>query len=958
MRVKSIVAFLLGLVILTGTFPLSLNADIADYSNAQITSASPVIKGHSISLGGTIELNYYLNIPSQYANSGTKARFSWGDGSSETGLVSVSKNGSNCLAKCSLPSVCMTDTVRMTLVDNNRRVLLTEDYRIVDYIDSLALQYRDTVKNHDKYLQRLLEAILIYGSKCQQYYSYRTDDLADSAGYMRNIMTNTGNQKMTEVVGDFRNNASDIVDDIMLDLRGSSIKDIASDGVGISYRGASVQFRNEKTLRLFFDVTDETAAGSLTASIDGKTLPVHLQDGGMYLEICGLNPEMFDRRELAIKINDKTYKYVPLDYLAQCTASGNELADLSSAMYAFGLFADLYIGNGKDEIPDNGIPVMYLHIKESEGTIDDMIRSSDHSAYCYGTLSIDVPEGFHYCDFPDNVCESVSGLAMSVRGRGNSTWNKSSKKPFKIKLDKKADLFGLGSNKHWVLVANALDSTLIKDRITAWLGDRMGFDFTPRGVPVDLVLMGEEYGTQYLGSYYLSENVRVDSNRLDIDELDEDDTDPQTITGGYLVQNGTQLRIGSPDQFYTDRGENWATHTPSFDTAEDGNFAANGNLLGADYVYDDTFGDPELGDAYENPAQQQYIKNHIQHVEDVLYQGGTAYRELMDVESAAKYYMVQAFSLNNDAYATGSTYIYKERDQGDTVGKIYWGPLWDFDYAWTYNRIVRGFPVDDAWIKPLLCDRSEGGFVPAVQEQWEIMKPALNELIADGGVIDQYCEETRASAECNRAMYPNEDYAESYQAEIDNLKQWIRDRIEWVDANIGNLGEYIHRVEYVVEGQVYRADYYSTSDRITPDEAHPSIDGYTFVGWKDEDGNMITDLVYVTRDMRLEAVYIPDSEVTHGEDIILERDSATVNYIPMISRYQIEYTVIPEDAIDRSVEWSSSDESYATVDENGLVIYHGTGEVTLTARLKNGVTKNFVLTVTNMSGSAEDGSEE
>ena len=40
-------------------------------------------------------------------------------------------------------------------------------------------------------------------------------------------------------------------------------------------------------------------------------------------------------------------------------------------------------------------------------------------------------------------------LAMSIKGRGNSTW-RNPKKPYKIKLDEEADIFGLGANKHWV----------------------------------------------------------------------------------------------------------------------------------------------------------------------------------------------------------------------------------------------------------------------------------------------------------------------------------------------------------------------------------------------------------------------------------------------------------------------------------------------------------------------------
>ena len=39
--------------------------------------------------------------------------------------------------------------------------------------------------------------------------------------------------------------------------------------------------------------------------------------------------------------------------------------------------------------------------------------------------------------------------------------------------------------------------------------------------------------------------------------------------------------------------------------------------------------------------QQEYIQNYIQMFEDVLYEQGTAYRDLMDIESAANVLYVQ-----------------------------------------------------------------------------------------------------------------------------------------------------------------------------------------------------------------------------------------------------------------------------------------------------------------------------
>ncbi len=46
----------------------------------------------------------------------------------------------------------------------------------------------------------------------------------------------------------------------------------------------------------------------------------------------------------------------------------------------------------------------------------------------------------------------------------------------------------------------------------------------------------------------------------------------------------------------------------------------------------------------------------------------------MYIDAAIDYYCVQETSSNGDAYNSSSTYLYKKRN-----GKLFWGPLWDFD---------------------------------------------------------------------------------------------------------------------------------------------------------------------------------------------------------------------------------------------------------------------------------------
>lgn len=91
---------------------------------------------------------------------------------------------------------------------------------------------------------------------------------------------------------------------------------------------------------------------------------------------------------------------------------------------------------------------------------------------------------------------------------------------------------------------------------------------------------------------------------------------------------------------------------------------------------------------------KKYIVDYLNKVEEALFgtdfatADGVSYKDLMDLDSAVGYWWMQEFSENGDAYAGSSTYLYKKRNtkdgEGNTVaGKLYWGPLWDFDYvAW------------------------------------------------------------------------------------------------------------------------------------------------------------------------------------------------------------------------------------------------------------------------------------
>ena len=109
-----------------------------------------------------------------------------------------------------------------------------------------------------------------------------------------------------------------------------------------------------------------------------------------------------------------------------------------------------------------------------------------------------------------------------VKLRGNST-SKRPKRPFKLKLSEKTDLLGLGTevnekgekvsykSKHWVLLANDIDHSLIRNKLLYDFSGDIGTEFYFHSTNITLV-----YNGQYEGVYQLCEHRRVDEGRIDI----------------------------------------------------------------------------------------------------------------------------------------------------------------------------------------------------------------------------------------------------------------------------------------------------------------------------------------------------------------------------------------------------------------------------------------------------------
>lgn len=180
------------------------------------------------------------------------------------------------------------------------------------------------------------------------------------------------------------------------------------------------------------------------------------------------------------------------------------------------------------------------------------------------------------------------------------------------KFEDKQDLFGLGENKHYVLLANTYDCTFLKNRLTFYLAEQPGMEFVPQGVNVELYVNEE-----YQGNYLLCEQVRIGKSRIEIEELKEE-TEAPDIWGGYLLSFSPWEDQEEENIFKTSRGVAFYNDTPGFVSTE-----------------------KEQG----TPQQKQYIRDYVQRCEDAIYmENSTDYEELIDVVSAADYWLIQEFS--------------------------------------------------------------------------------------------------------------------------------------------------------------------------------------------------------------------------------------------------------------------------------------------------------------------------
>ncbi len=353
----------------------------------------------------------------------------------------------------------------------------------------------------------------------------------------------------------------------------------------------------------------------------------------------------------------------------------------------------------------------------------------------------------------------LANVAIEIKGRGNSTWVLFPKKPYRLRLAISQSLLGMPANRHWVLLANYSDKTLLRNDLSFEMSRMAGMAYTPRAQFVELYLNG-----RYEGNYQLAEHIRIGTDRVNITSMRASDTSATAITGGYLLEVDER------------RGEAFCF-----------------NSLMTRMVFCARNPETLLESGWEK--QRAYIQRYIAKTDSAIFganfrDSATGYAAYIDVESAINYNIVQEVVKNVDGALRFSGFMHKPRG-----GKLVFGPVWDFDLALgnvNYDGADRtnGWHSRQAqWYTRLFQDPA---FTARFASRWR-------ELRASGAIDSlQKLVVSRAShlsvvqkknferwPILSTYVWPNQFVMGSYDQEVFVMRLWLEERIRWMDTEIG-----------------------------------------------------------------------------------------------------------------------------------------------------------------------------
>jgi spore coat protein CotH len=380
----------------------------------------------------------------------------------------------------------------------------------------------------------------------------------------------------------------------------------------------------------------------------------------------------------------------------------------------------------------------------------------------------------------DSFNEYKGKIGIEIRGQSSQMFPM---KSYSIELrddnDESIDepLFGLPEESDWVLYAPYTDKTLMRNFLAYTMSNSLRH-WAAHCRFAEMILNGD-----YVGVYVFMEKIKRDDGRVDIKKMNEDDTSGDDVTGGYIFSIDKDA-----DAWYS------SYSPPNYPNQK----------IQFTYVY------PKIDDIVQE--QKDYIKGYVDSFENALagndFQDPVkGFRKFADEYSFIDYLIVNEISRNVDAYRL-SSFFYKNRNSINS--KIIAGPVWDYDLAFRNadycdGSLTSGWAYDfnnvcpDEWEIPFWWERlkQDTAFQSHVRCRWNQVRQTVlsNQRIMQlidsiAGLVNEAQQRhfTRWPI-LGQYVWPNpQPIPSTYAEEISTLKNWLTQRLDWLDANMPSTG--------------------------------------------------------------------------------------------------------------------------------------------------------------------------
>lgn len=385
------------------------------------------------------------------------------------------------------------------------------------------------------------------------------------------------------------------------------------------------------------------------------------------------------------------------------------------------------------------VPTVYITIP----AYPDLTELYNKELYLDAMISID----------GNGVVDDLEPTAVSIKGRGNSTWNYA-KKPYRLKFDKKIAICGLAKAKSYALIANYIDCTLMRNAVALKMGQLLNMPFTNHCQPIRVYFNGI-----FKGAYFITEKIGITGASVDIDE-----------ESGILFEMDTNF-----DEAYKFTSRYYSLPM----MVKDPDLSEIAELKGVT---------PESllstwGDDFTEFERKVYM--------------GEDLSTSLDMESLVNYMLVYNVCGNREPAWPKSVYLYKA-----SLDDVYhFGPIWDFDWGFTYNDGVENQVATLPLLETFQYEQFGGPFLKTIcsrpefrtlyQQKFDNFKQNLLPALLE--YMDEYADEIEPSAIENGVVWAPEagrtEGSFHFRENVEKLKQWIADRIEYI-SNHPNFGLY------------------------------------------------------------------------------------------------------------------------------------------------------------------------